>query len=200
MKRSLLLFTHRRRVTGLALAGALAAFSPILGRAATPGLVDDFSDARRGGIERFLVTDKDLGSASHGTLRCTDGVIVVQGELVPGRGVPAFVSMPLLLNANAAPKDVSAYEGVRLRLKVTKGLVIVQVASAEVTNFDFHASGPVATKAGAFQEVRIPFKDLKRTWSEQTPLNLKTITSVNLVAFGLAREPFAYEVDEIGFY
>jgi hypothetical protein len=31
-------------------------------------------------------------------------------------------------------------------------------------------------------------------------LNLKSITSVNLVSFGLAKDVFAYEVDEIGFY
>jgi len=41
---------------------------------------------------------------------------------------------------------------------------------------------------------------MKRAWSEQTVLNLKSITSVNLVSFGLAKDAFAYEVDEIGFY
>ena len=41
---------------------------------------------------------------------------------------------------------------------------------------------------------------MKRAWSEQIVLNLKTITSVNLVSFGLAKDAFAYEVDEIGFY
>ena len=42
--------------------------------------------------------------------------------------------------------------------------------------------------------------DMKRAWSEQTTLNLKSITSVNLVSFGIAKDAFAYEVDEIGFY
>jgi hypothetical protein len=58
----------------------------------------------------------------------------------------------------------------------------------------------VTGKRGEFSEVRLPFKDMKRAWSEQIPLNLKTITSVNLVAFGMAKDAFAYEVDEIGFY
>lgn len=76
----------------------------------------------------------------------------------------------------------------------------MQVSSTEITNFDFHTSAPIARKPGEFQEVRIPFKSLKRAWSEQTALNLATIRSVNLVASGMARDAFAYAVDEIGFY
>jgi hypothetical protein len=55
-------------------------------------------------------------------------------------------------------------------------------------------------KRGEFQEVRVPFKEMKRAWSEQIALNLKSITSVNLVSFGMAKDTFAYEVNEIGFY
>ena len=74
------------------------------------------------------------------------------------------------------------------------------MSSSEIANFDYHTGAPIAGKRGEFQEVRIPFKEMKRAWSEQTVLNLKSITSVNLVSFGLARDAFAYEVDEIGFY
>ena len=55
-------------------------------------------------------------------------------------------------------------------------------------------------KRDEFQEIRLAFKDMKRAWSEQTTLNLKSITSINLVSFGMARDTFAYEVDENGFY
>jgi Complex I intermediate-associated protein 30 (CIA30). len=169
-------------------------------RAGAPALVDDFSDPMRHGAQRLLFNDKELGSQSRATQTCADGVLKVEGELVPGRGVPAFISVPLILSGDMQPQDLSAYEGVRLRVKVNKGVLSVQVASAEVTNFDYHTGGPVAAKRGAFQEVRLAFKDMKRAWSEQTPLNLKTITSVNLVAFGMAKDAFSYEVDEIGFY
>jgi hypothetical protein len=167
--------------------------------AAVSAVLDDFSNAKRFGGERPLVTDKDLGSQSHATQTCEAGVLAVQGELVPGRGVPAFISVPLLLASDMSAQDMSAYQGVRLRVKVKQGMLSVQVASADIQNFDFHSS-PVAAKAGAFQEVRIPFKGMKRAWSEQTPLNVKAITSVNLVVFGLGRDAFSYEVDEIGFY
>jgi hypothetical protein len=105
-----------------------------------------------------------------------------------------------LLSADGKPKDLSGYEGVRVRVKVTKGALYVQVASSEVDNFDYHTSAAIAGKRGEFQEVRIAFKDLKRAWSKQTVLNLKSITSVNLVSFGMAKDAFAYEVDEISFY
>jgi hypothetical protein len=105
-----------------------------------------------------------------------------------------------LLSANGAAKDLSAYQGVRMRVKVTKGILCVQVGSSEIQNYDFHTSAPITGKRGEFSEVRIPFKDLKRAWSEQIALNLKSITSINLVSFGMAKDAFAYEVDEIGFY
>lgn len=184
-------------VTGFVFA-ALA--SAVAHAATTPALIDDFSSEQHNGGDRLLFTDKDLGSQSHATQTCANGVLTVQGELVPGRGVPAFISIPLPLTADMQPQDVSAYEGVRLRVKVNKGILTVQVASADIQNFDYHTSGPVTGKRGEFQEVRLPFKDMKRAWSEQTPLNLKNVTSVNLVAFGMAKDAFAYEVDEIGFY
>jgi hypothetical protein len=190
---------HRSLNATVLIAIALAALTA-RGANAASTVLDDFSDAKRNGSDRLLITDKDLGSKSHATQTCEGGVLSVEGELIPGRGVPAFISVPLMLSPDMAPQDMSACQGVRLLVKVKKGILSVQVASADVQNFDFHTSGPVAGKPGAFQEVRIPFKDMKRGWSEQTPLNLKVLTSVNLVAFGLAKDTFAYEVDEIGFY
>jgi len=177
-----------------------AAGSPTL-RAADAALVDDFSnpDQTVHGAPRLLFTDKDAGSQSQATQRCENGVLVVQGMLMPGRGAPAFISIPLLLTPTAQPQDHSTNTGVRLKVKLVQGGLSVQVASADVTNFDFH-SAPVVAKRGEFVEVRVPFKDLKRAWSEQTPLNARTVTSVNLVAFGVAPGEFAFEVDEIGFY
>ena len=183
-------------------AGVVAPGATTARAANAPALLDDFSDPTRNnyGIERLLFDDKALGSQSHATQKCESGVLAVNGELVPGRGVPAFISLPLLLSADRKPHDLSSYDGVRLRVKVKRGILTVQVSSVEIANFDYHTSAPVAGKAGDFAEVRVPFKEMKRAWSEQTALNLKSITSVNLVAFGMAKDAFAYEVDEIGFY
>jgi Complex I intermediate-associated protein 30 (CIA30). len=199
MKTPTVSFFWRRTKVTVVVAVVFYALLPFA-KAGAPALVDDFSNPTRHGADRLLFNDKDLGSQSHATQTCADGVLKVEGELVPGRGVPAFISVPLILSGDMQPQDLSAYEGVRLRVKVNKGILSVQVASAEVTNFDYHTGGPVVVKRGEFQEVRLAFKDMKRAWSEQTPLNLKTITSVNLVAFGMAKDAFSYEVDEIGFY
>jgi len=176
---------------------------PVAVRAATtPALLDDFSDPKHNahGVDRLIIDDKGAGSQSHATQKCEGGVLKVEGELVPGRGVPAFISVVSLLSPDAKPQDLTGYEGVRIRVKNTKGLLSVQVGSTEIQNFDYHTSAPIATRRGEFQEIRLPFKDMKRAWSEQTVLNLKTVTSVNLVSFGLAKDAFAYEVHEIGFY
>jgi hypothetical protein len=170
-------------------------------RAAAPALVDDFSNPAQTvhGAGRLLFTDKDAGSQSSATQRFENGVLIVQGELKPGRGAPAFISIPLLLSSDAKPADASAYTGVRLRVKVTQGILTAQVSTADIDNFDYH-SAPVMGKRGEFAEVRVPFADMKRAWSAQTPINLKLVLSVNLVSFGMAPGAFSYEVDEIGFY
>ena len=170
--------------------------------AATPVLLDDYSDPTRNknGVERLLIDDKALGSKSQATQKCEKRVLTVKGDLTPGRGVPAFISEVSLLSTGGKPKDMTGYEGVRLRVKVIQGNLCVQVASSTITNFDYHTSAPLLCKRGEFQEVRVAFKDMKRTWSEQTALDLKSITSVNLVSFSMAKDAFAYEVNEIGFY
>jgi len=195
--------TTRRTPVATTLITALFALSSIAAQAAaTPMLLDDYSDPTRNknGVERLLIDDKAAGSKSQATQKCENGVLTVKGDLVPGRGVPAFISQVSLLAADGKPKDLTGYQGVRLRVKVTKGILCVQVGSSEIQNFDYHTGAPIAGKRCEFQEVRIPFKDMKRAWSEQTVLNLKSVTSVNLVSFGLAKDAFAYEVDEIGFY
>lgn len=176
--------------------------SDVVQATAGPKLLDDYSDPvlNVNGVERLLIDDKSAGSQSRATVNCENGVLSVKGELVPGRGVPAFISAVSPLSAGGDPRDLTGYEGVRMLVKVTGGILAVQVGSSEIDNFDYHTSAPIAGKAGEFQEVRIPFKDMKRAWSEQTPLDLKSITSVNLVSFAMARGAFAYEVDEIGFY
>lgn len=172
-------------------------------RAAAPALVlDDYSDPKlnKNGVQRLLVDDKGLGSSSKATQKCEKGVLSVKGDLTPGRGLPAFISHVSLLSLDGKPKDLSAYKGVCIRVKVIKGILCVQVASSEIQNYDYHTSAPISGKSGEFQEVRISFTDMKRAWSEQTALNLKSITSVNLVSFGMAKDSFAYEVRELGFY
>jgi hypothetical protein len=202
MKMNLIQSSPTTRHKAVAATVITALFSVAAQPATAPLLLDDYSDPARNknGVERLLIDDKAAGSKSQATQKCENGVLSVKGDLVPGRGVPAFISEVSLLSADGKPKDLTGYQGVRLRVKVTKGILCVQVGSSEIINFDYHTGAPISGKRGEFQEVRIPFKEMKRGWSEQSALNLKSITSVNLVSFGMAKDAFAYEVDEIGFY
>ena len=132
-------------------------------------------------------------------MKCEKGVLSVNGDLVPGRGGPAFISVVSLLSAEGKPTDMTGCEGVRLRVKVSKAfsvfrsplrqsptLIITRVRQSPVREA---ISGGADSLQG--HETRLV---------GQTVLNRKTVTSVNLVSFGLSRSTFAYEVDEIGFY
>ena len=165
-------------------------------------LVDDFTNAEHmtNAMPRMLITDKDAGGQSQATQTFSNGIASVQGQLVPGRGAPGFVSIPLILAPDGSSVDASPYTGVRLRVKVKKGGLMVQVATTEIVNFDYHTSAPITRNPTEFKEVRIPFASLNRAWSPPQKLNLKTVTSINLVSAGMAADAFAYEIDEIGFY
>ena len=72
--------------------------------------------------------------------------------------------------------------------------------STDVTNFDYHAAQVNAKADGEFHEVKIPFKSMKRAWSEQTALNTKTIASLSIVAFDIQKAAYDFELDEVSFY
>ena len=195
----------RHHLSGLTLGFVMIRFIfgpvPLLA-AEAPALVDDFSAAEHTsvGAPRLVITDQQMGGQSRADTAVSDGVMRVSGELKPGRGAPGFVSIPLLLRADAQPVNLTDFTGIRLRVRVTQGMLAVQAASAVITNFDFHTSAPIARRGSDLQEVQIPFAAMKRAWSEQTPIDLTTVTSINLVAAGMAPGAFAYVVDEVGFY
>lgn len=164
-------------------------------------VVDDFSDPARNslGVERVVISDQTAGGASELRSAFADGVLAASGDIVPARGQPGWVSLTLVLKPGGEAVDVSRYEGIRLRVRLKQGMLSVSANSAEVTNFDYHAA-LVAAKPGEFTEVKIPFRSMKRAWSEQTALNPATIQSISLVAVDFQKNAFAYDVDEVGFY
>ncbi|ATC65575.1 hypothetical protein CMV30_17365 [Nibricoccus aquaticus] len=180
----------------------IAALYPQLAHAASvPALLDNFDDAQHTSMstDRVWISDTVAGGQSRVTQKSVNGILIVEGELTPPRGSPGWVNLVLPLSPDGESRDLSEYSGVRLRLKIVTGALSLQVCTPEVTNYDYHNT-LVAVRSGETQEIRLPFTKLKRAWSEQTPLNLKNIISVNLLAVGLSKGPFAYEVDEVGFY
>ncbi|WP_308364388.1 MULTISPECIES: CIA30 family protein [unclassified Microbulbifer] len=185
----------------LATIAVIAIINPAVGDEALQ-TVDDFSDSQRNslGIERQFIDDTTAGGNTAVHYSIEDGILVARGEIAPPRGQPGWASAVLLLDPQGLPINVSKFQGVRLLVRVNKGNLSISAISPEVTNFDYHAA-PIALQAdGQFHEVKIPFASMKRAWSEQTPLNTETISSLSMVAFDVRRNAFDFEVDEVSFY
>jgi hypothetical protein len=164
--------------------------------------VDDFSDPHKNslGIDRQFVDDTAAGGQTKVQHTVKGGVLAARGEIAPPRGQPGWASTILLLDPAGLPQDASAYEGIRLLVRVNKGNLAISANSSEITNYDFHAAPVVRHADGEFHEVKIPFAEMKRAWSEQIPLNTKTLTSISLVAIDLQKGSFDFEVAEVSFY
>lgn len=164
--------------------------------------IDDFSDIKDNslGIPRQFINDSIAGGSTTTEQLVSKGVIYLTGELIPARGQPGWASTVLPLDAQSLPQDASAFEGIRIVIKVNSGSISISANSTEVTNFDYHAALVPVANDGKFHEVKIPFNSMKRAWSEQTPLNTKTINSLSIVAFSLQKSAFNFELDEVSFY
>lgn len=184
---------------------AAAIFTTILNPAIAGTMgptVDDFTDPSKNslGIDRLFVDDTTTGGTTRTEHRVDGGVLSATGEISPPRGQPGWASTILLLDPQGLPQDASAYEGIRLVVRVNKGNLAVSANSSEITNFDYHAAPITRQSDGKFHEVRIPFSRMKRAWSEQIALNPKTLASISLVALDLQKGSFDYEIDEVSFY
>jgi len=180
----------------------LLAFSSSSFSGELSSVVDDFSNAKSNnlGIPRQFIDDKIAGGKTHTEIDVSGGKLHIKGEIVPPRGQPGWASSVLLLDAEGRAQDASKFEGVRLLIKVDNGSISVSANSIEVTNFDYHAAMVAVQSDGKFHEVKIPFTLMKRAWSEQTELNAATINGLSIVAFGMQKTSFNYEIDEVGFY
>ena len=186
----------------LVIAVSLVAFSSATFAGTFPPVVDDFSHATVNnlGAPRQFLDDTMMGGKTQTDIEVAKGTLHIKGEIVPPRGQPGWASSVLLLNAKGLPQDLSQYKGVRLLMKVDKGSLSVSANSADVTNYDYHAAQVLVKPDGKFHEVNIPFDSMKRAWSEQTPLNTQTLTGLSIVAFGIQKTSFDFEIDQVSFY
>lgn len=180
----------------------LLATSCVCSAGSLSSVIDDFSDATNNslGFPRQFLNDTVAGGGTTTEQSVSKGVISSKGEISPPRGQPGWASMVLLLDPQNQPQDASAFAGIRMLVKINSGNMSISANSTEITNFDYHAA-PVAVAAdGKFHEVKIPFTSMKRAWSEQTPINTKTLSSLSISAFGLQKTSFDFEVDEVSLY
>lgn len=165
-------------------------------------LVDDFSDPTKNNlqIERFFFDDRSGGGATETEVVIEAGLLKTRGELIPGRGQPAWASVVLPLAPMNGSVDASQFEGVRLRLKVTQGNLTVSANDVAIRNYDYHSAPIPVHTDGEFHVVDVPFKTMKRGWSAQTKLDTGALASLSIVAFSLKQDTVDFEVDEVSFY
>ena len=200
-------------IGGAVLVYRLATPSEVIGETSAPTntnastsnlgqLVDDFDDpsANSLGHPRQFINDTVAGGQTKMEHSIEGGVLSVKGEIVPPRGQPGWGSIVLLLDAQGGPQDASTYQGIRLKLRINTGMLSVSANSSEITNFDYHAAQVTKQPGSEFQEVSIPFDEMKRAWSGQTTLNKSTLTSISLTTFAVQKQAFDFEVDSVSFY
>lgn len=184
---------------------AVASLIALSGQAFAASLnsvIDDFDNTNDNnlGIPRMSISDTTAGGSTTTELAVTSGVIKVKGEIVPPRGQPGWSSLVLPLGPMGEPQDASKFDGIKLLVKINSGNVSISANSTEVTNFDYHTAIVAVASDGQFHEVSIPFDSMKRMWSEQTSLNTQTLNSLSIVAFGMQKTAYDFEIDEVSFY
>ncbi len=165
-------------------------------------IIDDFNNQTdtSSGIARVLISDTAAGGKTKTESSVSNGVMHIKGNIEPPRGQPGWSSLVLPLGPMGEPQNASKFNGIRLLVKINKGNISISANSSEVTNFDYHATLVSVSPDGKFHEVKIPFESMKRAWSAQTNLNTQTLNSLSIVAFGVQKAHFDFEVDEISFY
>jgi len=164
-------------------------------------LVDSFaSDSLRSalGTTWRVYRDEAVGGASTADVRVSGGTLHVEAAIRPGPGGFGFVELALPLDAAEAPRDVSAFDGVRVRLRVLRGSLALKLRTAEVTNHDHPAVlvGP----SDAVQELTLPFAAFGPLWSPPVPWTGRRVLGIALSVGGAAAEEVAYEIEELAFY
>ncbi len=172
-----------------------------VGAAWSAPLVDDFSRpglASSIGQDWSVDTDGAWGGSSTATATRSKGTMRVHGALKPAAGRPAMAGISLRFNAEGGPVDISAFAGVRLRIKVTKGQPVLKLMSHHVTNYDYHAYALSASDA--YQQIDIPFAKFGQLWSQPIEWTGTDVTGIAIWAGGIAAADYDFTIDSIEFY
>ncbi|WP_158969473.1 CIA30 family protein [Paraglaciecola sp. L3A3] len=182
-------------VSVLALSGSVFA-------APLNSVIDDFDNTSNNnlGIPRMSLSDITAGGSTTTELMVSNGVIQIKGEIVPPRGQPGWSSLILPLGPEGEGQDANKFVGIKLLVKISNGSISISANSTEVVNYDYHSAQIAVNSDGKFHEIKIPFDSMKRMWSEQTPLNRQTLNSLSIVAFGMQKTLYDFEIDQVSFY
>ncbi|RUO76909.1 hypothetical protein CWI84_11170 [Idiomarina tyrosinivorans] len=185
----------------VALLSGVLGFSQ-LSVAAAETLVDRFNDSKLNdfGFTRQLMTDAIAGGETTAVMAVIDGTLQVRGDIRPARGQLGWASVVIPLADFGKNWNASDYQGIRLRIKLNSGNLSVSANSTAITNFDYHAAAVAVAADQQFHQVDIPFSQMQRAWSSNTPLAKDTLNSISIAAYALQAATFDYQVDSVSFY
>ena len=167
----------------------------------TQALLDDFSKAdltSAFGIQWDRNLDADFGGKSTLQQEYRDGTLRAWGKLQPAPNAPGLAGFSLDFDKKETPFDVSAFSGIRLRIKSISGPLFLKLITSGVTNYDYHAT--LISNSADFQEFKIPFAQFKQFWSAPLTWTGKDIRGIALWVSGFQPAEFEFVVDQIEFY
>ena len=178
-----------------------ALLGPLSAELLTAPLVDDFASdtlASTLGTMWRVVTDEAIGGTSEIETAVSDGVLRVEASLRPGPAGIGFVELVLPLDATGVPRDVSGWDGVRVRLRALSGPLALKLQTADVGTVDYHAV--VLEPSATAQELTLPFSGFRQLWSAQVPWTGRRVLAVALSSGGMEAAEVAYDVESIEWY
>lgn len=167
----------------------------------TRALVDDFSSPTMhpgGASEWNLESDSSFGGTSSVSAVRTGGTMRVRGALAPGNGRPGIAGVTFQFDSAGAPFDVSAFDGVRLRIRVDKGTPTLKLLSAGIRNYDYH-TGFLAVKPG-MNTIDIPFASCRQLFSAQVPWTGLDMLGLAVWDVAMTPERYDFTIDSIELY
>lgn len=198
--------TNTQAIAHVLYRGRVVDREALLGEATAPqpvaqALLDDFESGTLTsalGTAWRVVRDEAVGGTSTAEVAVKDGALHVEAAIRPAPGGLGFVELALPFDAAEAPRDVSAYDGVRVRLRVRRGTLALKVRTAEVTNYDHPAVllGPSET----IEELTLPFSDFGPLWSPPITWTGRRVLGLALSAGGTEESEIAFEVEKIALY
>jgi len=167
----------------------------------TQALLDDFSKTDMTsafGIQWDRNLDAGFGGKSTLQHEYRDGTLRAWGKLQPAPNAPGLAGFSLDCDKKETPFDVSAFFGIRLRIKSASGPLFLKLITVGVTNYDYHAT--LISNSADFQELKIPFAQFKQFWSAPAAWTGKDVRGVALWVSGFQPADFEFVIDQIEFY
>ncbi|MEL7529931.1 MAG: CIA30 family protein [Bacteroidota bacterium] len=160
-------------------------------------MISDFSDPKQ---NWQALSDQIQGGASSVETRIEAGIFRMAGKLQTTQKMPfGWVMISHDFNSNKQPINISDFEGISIRYKLSKGSMYVSLMDERVTNFDYHAF--VLEGGEDWQEIKIPFSEMGQNFSRpQMEWLGEKIIGISFGTSGAQPMEYEMEVDWVQFY